>query len=166
VHETEADIESLQSLLDRSFDRAGPHLLRIFTPERRLSARQVVSLFPGVRQVALATVTARGEPRVAPVDAILLRGSFHFGTSLQAARIRHLRARPATSLTYFEGDELAVIAHGAAELLEFGHPDFEQIDREFLSQSGGTPSTEEEGVVFVRVGPSALYAFAHAPDRL
>jgi len=37
---------------------------------------------------------------------------------------------------------------------------------EFLRQSGGTPSTEEEGVVFVRVGPTALYAFAHAPDRL
>jgi Pyridoxamine 5'-phosphate oxidase len=166
VLESERDVAGLQRVLDESFERAGRHLLRIFTPERRLSAGQIVSLFPGVRQVALATVTARGEPRVAPIDALLLRGGFYFGTSLEAARIRHLRLRPAVSLTYFEGDRVAVIAHGKAELLEFGNPDFEEIDRQFLALSGGTASTEEERVVFARVRPTTLFAFARAPARI
>jgi hypothetical protein len=41
MRETEADLARLQDLLDASFAAAGPHLLRIITPERRLSAEQL-----------------------------------------------------------------------------------------------------------------------------
>ena len=42
MYETDEQIGELQGLIDRSFAQAGPHLLSIMTPERRLSARQVV----------------------------------------------------------------------------------------------------------------------------
>lgn len=38
MHESPADIEALQELLDRSYAAAGAHLISIHTPERRLSA--------------------------------------------------------------------------------------------------------------------------------
>ncbi len=41
MFETEAELDALQSLLDRSYATAGPHLRVIVEPERRLTARQV-----------------------------------------------------------------------------------------------------------------------------
>ena len=32
MHETEADLEAMQALLDRSYDAGGPHLHRIRAP--------------------------------------------------------------------------------------------------------------------------------------
>ncbi len=167
MRESEAEIRELQAVLDRSVEVAGSHLRRIFgPPEHSLSAAELVRFFVGRRQIAVATVTARGEPRVSPVDALLLHGRFHFGTSSEAARIRHLRARPAISLNYFERDELAILVNGAATLIEFGQPGFAEIDAEFLSVYGGTPSTEEEGSVFVRVEPAAIHTFVRDPGAL
>lgn len=158
--ETPEHIRELQGLLDRSRERAGPHLRSIYRAENAIPASQLVSFFHGKRQVAVATVTARGEPRVAPVDALLLRGRFHFGTHVSAARIRHLRRCPVVSLAYFEGDELAVVVHGSAVLIEWGDPEFAVVDAEFRAVYGGTPSTEEEGSVFVRVEPRLMFTFA------
>jgi uncharacterized pyridoxamine 5'-phosphate oxidase family protein len=166
MRESPEDVARLEALIDASFERAGPHLLSIYRPDRRLSAGQVVALFAGARQIAVATVTASGEPRVAPVDAILLRGRFHFGTSATAARIRHLRRRPAISLSYFERDDIAVIVHGRAILLEYGQSDFEELDRAFIQIYGGAPSTPEEGVVFVRVEPETMFTFAQRPKEV
>jgi hypothetical protein len=167
MHEAEQDIRGLQALIETSMSEAGPHLRRIFRPpQHTVSAAQVARMFRGKKQIALATVTARGEPRVAPVDAILLRAKFHFGTSERSARVRHLRARPALSLTHFEADDLAIIVHGRAALIEFADPDFRPVEDEFLAVYGGTPSTEEEGSVYVRVDPTAVYTFARDPSRL
>jgi len=41
LHETAEDLAALQELIDRSYATAGEHLLRIHTPERRLTAEQV-----------------------------------------------------------------------------------------------------------------------------
>jgi hypothetical protein len=76
----------LQDLPDRSYTSSGPHLLSFITPERRLSAGQVVDRLPVMRLLALATVTADGRPIVGPVDGILLRGAFHFGSSPNSVR--------------------------------------------------------------------------------
>jgi hypothetical protein len=75
----------LQDLPDRSYTSSGPHLLSFITPERRLSAGQVVDRLPVMRLLALATVTADGRI-VGPVDGILLRGAFHFGSSPDSVR--------------------------------------------------------------------------------
>ncbi len=123
MHETEDDLLELQTLIDRSMAGAGEHLRTIFRPpEHTISARQLAALFQSARQVAVGTVNGRGEPRVAHVDAILLLGRFHFGTDAGSARIRHLRARPALSLAYFEGDDLAVLVHGTGTIIGEGDP--------------------------------------------
>jgi hypothetical protein len=86
VRETVEDLARLQRLLDQSFADAGPHLLRIITPKRRLDAGQVAAALTGMRLLALATVTADGRPQVGPVDGIFLHGSFHFGSAPDSAR--------------------------------------------------------------------------------
>ncbi|HEX5939349.1 MAG TPA: pyridoxamine 5'-phosphate oxidase family protein, partial [Dehalococcoidia bacterium] len=75
MYETEAELEALQALIDSSYERAGAHAKSIITPERMLSARQVARL-AGDKQVhlAMATVSSKGEPRVSPIDGLLLHG--------------------------------------------------------------------------------------------
>jgi len=63
MYETEDDLVRLQELLDRTFARANPHLTSIVSPERRLSAMQIVRYLQGKKHVAFATVNERGEPR-------------------------------------------------------------------------------------------------------
>ena len=80
MHETPDDLAALQDLLDRSYAGAGPHLRRIITPERRLTAEQVSERVTGMCLLALATATRDGRPIVGPVDGIFFRGAFHFGS--------------------------------------------------------------------------------------
>jgi hypothetical protein len=114
VHETDADLVALQDLLDSSYAGAGSHLRSIVTPERRLDAEEVASRLVGMRLLALATVTADGRPIVGPVDGIFFRGSFHFGSSPDSVRFRHIRSRPHVSATHLPGEEFAVTVHGLA----------------------------------------------------
>ena len=103
MHETAEDLASLQQLLDASYASAGEHLLRIHTPERRLTAEQVAERLPGMRLLALATSTADGRPIVGPVDSIFFRGAFVFGSSPDSVRFRHIRARPAVPIDVSSG---------------------------------------------------------------
>jgi hypothetical protein len=114
VYETADDLASLQRLLDRSYERAGAHLRMIHTDAARLSARQVVERLSGMRVFVLATVSGSGRPFTGPVDAYLVRGRVHFGTSPEAVRARHLATNPAVSATYVEGEGLVVSVHGRA----------------------------------------------------
>jgi uncharacterized pyridoxamine 5'-phosphate oxidase family protein len=81
-------------------------------------AAELPALLPGVQVLVLATVTAKGEPRAAPVDGLLYRGRWYFGSSEQSARFRHLRKRPAVSAVHARGEELAVIVHGHAREID------------------------------------------------
>jgi nitroimidazol reductase NimA-like FMN-containing flavoprotein (pyridoxamine 5'-phosphate oxidase superfamily) len=114
VHETEADLTALQGLLDRSNEAAGPHQLRIHTPEHRLTAQQLSERLQGMVLLALATSTADGRPIVGPVDGVFYRGAFYFGSSPDSIRFRHIARRPQVSATHLPGEELAVTVHGRA----------------------------------------------------
>ena len=127
MHERPLDLASLQALLDRSAADAGPHLRSIFSAERRLSATQLSERLTGMRLLTLATVTATGEPRTAPVDGLFFRGQFWFGSAANSARFRHIRARPAVSATHLPGESLAVIVHGRCELIDINDEDDEAI---------------------------------------
>jgi uncharacterized pyridoxamine 5'-phosphate oxidase family protein len=118
MHETQADLDALQELLDRSYAAAGAYLLRIHTPERRLRAEQVAEQLTGMCLLALATVTADGRPLVGPVDGVFYRGAFHFGSAPDSMRFRHIRARPHVSATHLPGEELAVTVHGRATMVD------------------------------------------------
>ena len=97
MHETSEDIARLQALLDASHAAAGAHLRSIFATERRVAAADLPAQLTGVQVTHLATVTARGQPRVAPVDGLFFRGALHVGTAPGAMRARHLRVRPQVS---------------------------------------------------------------------
>ncbi len=166
MRETEADLERLQALLDESIECAGPFLRSSFEmPEHSLSAAQLAGHLRGSLTVALATTTARGEPRVAPIGALFVRATFHVPSVAQAARSRHLAARPAASLTYFEGTDLAVIAHGRATILDAAHPHFAELDALHV-QSGGTSPREWSGDgVYLRLEAERMFTYAREPGR-
>ena len=103
MHETPEDLAALQELIDRSYAGAGTHLLRILTPERRLTAEQVAERLTGMVLLSLATATADGRPIVGPVDGIFYRGAFHFGSAPDSVRFRHIYARPHVSATHLPG---------------------------------------------------------------
>jgi nitroimidazol reductase NimA-like FMN-containing flavoprotein (pyridoxamine 5'-phosphate oxidase superfamily) len=168
VHETPAEIARLQELIDRSYAAAGPHLLSIHNPERRLTAEKVVARLQGMCLLALATVTADGRPIVGPVDGIFYRGAFHFGSSPDSVRFRHIRSRPQVSATHLPGEELAVTVHGRAvpvdvgpeagaglraALLEVYVPRYGEEWEEFL----------DSGPAYARIDAERMYAFALHP---
>ena len=122
MRETAGDLERLQRLLDDSFERASPFLRSSFQlPERSLDASSLAARLDGSLTVALATVTALGEPRVAPINTFFLGAAFYVPTVAESARARHLASRPTASLTYFERTSLAVIAHGIVEIIPVEH---------------------------------------------
>jgi len=165
LYETDEDLRRLQARLDTSHVGMGVHMRSILTPDKRLTARQVVAHLQGIRHVALATVTARGEPRVAPLDALFIRGRFHLGTGGAATRLRHIEQRPAVSLTYFAGDEVAVTAHGWATRLPRGHPDVPALEVIYVALYGSSPFGWAPDVTLIRVEPTTMYAYAPRPDR-
>ncbi len=118
MRETAEDLARLQALLDRSYEAAGPHLREVITPERRLTAEQLVGRLDGMCLLALATVTSDGRPINGPVDGFFYRGTWYFGSSHESLRFRHIRQRPQVSATYLPGEEISVTTHGRAIEIE------------------------------------------------
>jgi uncharacterized pyridoxamine 5'-phosphate oxidase family protein len=165
VYESAEDVVALQELLDRTFARMNPHMANILKPERRLSARQVVAYLQGIKHVAFATVNERGQPRVAPLDGIFLRGRFHVSTGGQAARLKDLRRQPRCSLTHFVGDDVAVTVNGAAVVMDRNHPEMPAIEPVYLELYESSPFSWGEGVVIIRVEPSSMWSYSFTPER-
>jgi nitroimidazol reductase NimA-like FMN-containing flavoprotein (pyridoxamine 5'-phosphate oxidase superfamily) len=169
VHESPADIEALQELLDRSYASAGAHLLRIHTPERRMSAEEVCERLTGMVLLSLATVTADCRPIVGPVDGIFYRGAFHFGSSPDSVRFRHIAKRPQVSATHLPGEELSVTVHGRAVPIDIrGEEDagFRQtlIDI-YVPQYGPDWVTDflDTGPMYARIEADRMFTFAMRP---
>jgi Pyridoxamine 5'-phosphate oxidase len=165
VHETDADLAALQELLDRSYASAGPHLLRIHTPERRLGAAQIAERLTGMRLLALATATADGRPVAGPVDGIFYRGAFHFGSSPDSVRFRHIRARPHVSAVHLPGEELAVTVHGQAVPIDVGSDaerGFRQALLDIYVPRYGESWADmlEGGAIYWRIDAERLFTFA------
>jgi hypothetical protein len=167
VWETPDDLRRLQEVLDRSRSEArSGQLLHIFKPERALGAEQLVRLFPSRHVGALATATRQGRPRVAPVDLLLVRGAFQASTPSTTARARDLRRNPAASLTYFEGDDLAVIAHGDAVLIGPGAAGFEEADAACRAVYESSALDWSPSSVYIRLEPATLFTMCRDPGRL
>ena len=140
MHETPEDLAELQGLLDRSFARAGAHLLSIFDPARRMDARRLSETLTGMRLLTLATVTARGQPRVGPVDGHFHRGRFYFGSSPDSFRFKHIRARPAVSAAHTVGEQLAVIVHGTAHIIDLPADEHAGLRMQLMETYGEDPA--------------------------
>ena len=172
MHESPADIETLQELLDRSYAEAGAHLLEIHTPDRRLGAEPLAARLTGMCLLTLATTTADCRPIVGPVDGIFYRGAFHFGSSPDSLRFRHIRTRPHVSACHLPGEEFAVTVHGHAAPVDL-HADaqagFRQALLEIYEPRYG-PEWEEflnSGPVYARIDADRMFALSLglAPER-
>jgi hypothetical protein len=117
MYETAEEMQALDALLERSYERAGAHLTSIITPERRLSGADLVSYLTGVRHLVVATVNARSEPRTSGADGLFLHAKWWFTSSSSSLKARHLEARPACSVTHLRGDDLGVFAHGSVRVV-------------------------------------------------
>ena len=166
MRETAEDVTALQAILDQSIENAGSYLRRSFgIPKHSLSAVQLIDYLQGHKTVAFASVTARGEPRVAPNDSIFYRGKFYITTVANAVRTKLVQHRPAVSLTCFEGTILAIIVHGTATVIAPDHPEFAAVDevhREVLKKS---ILDFGEGV-FLRVDAKRIYSFVREPEKV
>ena len=162
MRESPEEVAELQTLLDRTMANVNPHFEGIVTKKNRLTAAQVCAYLQGTRIVAFATVNQKGEPRVSPLDSLFLHGRFTLSTGLEATRIGHLRANPACSAVYLEGDRVAVVVNGAVEWLERDHPDHDEIHGAWTAQYGSDPYSWGS-VAFFRINPSAMWTYAGKP---
>ena len=163
MHETAEDLAQLQELIDQSYASAGAHLLRIHTPERRLSAEQVAERLTGMRLLALATVSGGGRPFVGPVDGIFYRGAFHFGSAPDSLRFRHIANRPQVSATHLPGEELAVTVHGRAVPVDISEGGFRQTLLDVYVPRYGADWEKDfldSGPVYARIDADKMFTFA------
>jgi pyridoxamine 5'-phosphate oxidase-like protein len=162
VHETPEDLATLQELIDRSYASAGEHLLRIHSPERRLSAEQLAERLQGMCLLSLATVTADGRPIVGPVDGIFYRGAFHFGSSPDSVRFRHIAKRPQVSATHLPGEELAVTVHGRAVPVDTSSGGFRQAVLDIYVPRYGESWVDDildAGSIYARIDADRMFTF-------
>jgi hypothetical protein len=165
MYETPEDLIALNELLDRSHARAGTHLRSIFTPERRIAADELVALLPGVQVLNLATVSRACAPRVAPVDGLFYRGRFWFGSAAASVRFVHLRERPQVSASHTRGEELAVIIHGTAALIDAGDPAHTGFADYYREVYGFGWEEWDLPVQFARIDPTHLYTYRVTRDH-
>jgi hypothetical protein len=161
MHESAEDLAALEDLLDASYAAAGAHLRSIITPQRRVDVEELVERLRGMCLLVLATVTADGRPIVGPVDGVFHRGSFHFGSSPQSLRFRHLRVRPGVSATHAPSEAFAVTVHGRATMVPISGGDGAGLRRTLLEVY--TPRLAVGGIPGLRSGlrPDRRRAHVH-----
>lgn len=159
MHETPQDIERLRTVLDASHARAGAHLRMIFSDERRVAAADLPARLPGVQITHLATVTAAGEPRVAPVDGLFYRGALHVGTASNAMRTRHLRARGQVSASIAHGEEFALVIHGRAVELDLDHDEHRGLRAYYTDVYGDGWEAFRQGNPYWRIDPDRMFSY-------
>jgi hypothetical protein len=111
--------------------------------------------------LALATVTTDGRPIVGPVDGIFFRGAFHFGSSPDSLRFRHIGARPQVSATHLPGEELAVTVHGRASMVDVNAASEAAFKQTLLGIYGpGWESMLASGAVYARIHADRMFTYA------
>lgn len=165
MRETPEELAQLQALLDASLARSTGHL-RSIVVGRTVTAEQLTKILTGMCTLALATVTAKGEPRISGVDGHFLHGKWHFGTARSAAKARHLAARPAASVAHLRGEDLGVFTHGTVEILNPedrpAAPDWPYLLAYFQDFYGADAFDWDREVVYYRLHPHWMTVYA--PD--
>lgn len=170
MHETTEDLAWLQEVLDASHRAGGAHLREIITPERRLTAGQLSERLTGMTLLVLATTTRDGRPIAGSVDGIFYRGRFHFGSSPDSLRFRHIRRGSAVSATHLPGEQLNVTVHGRAEMVDAsptGDAGFRRALLDVYVPRYGVEWEEflDSGPVYARIEPTKMFTFAMSEDE-
>jgi general stress protein 26 len=158
-------------IVPRGTGGAGPaaaaaHLRGIIDDRRALSATDITSLLTGMKVVAVATVTARAEPRISAVDGHFLHGTWTWGTSGASAKARDLQARPAVSVAHIDHEDLAVFAHGQAGRLEPADPLWEETLAHWTAHYGGSPLDWGADIRLYRLDASWMVGYASDREQL
>ncbi|MGN6605523.1 MAG: pyridoxamine 5'-phosphate oxidase family protein [Jatrophihabitans sp.] len=157
------DVDALQALLDRSFTHSSEHLRSIMEPQRRLTAERLLRELPCPAVLNIATVTARGEPRISAVDGHFLDGHWRFGTAGESPKARQLLARPAISASYTPRDGYGVFCHGRAVPLEGAERD--AVVAHF-GEVYGTGPDAWAGAAWFRIDADWLVGFAMTDEEM
>jgi hypothetical protein len=95
---------------------------------------------------------------------VFYRGSFHFGSSPDSVRFRHIRARPQVSATHLPGEELAVTVHRRATPIDLRSDQGAELRQTlldvYLPRFG--PEWEEfldSGPVYARIEAERMFGF-------
>lgn len=158
--ETTTEVAALQELLDSSYSRSTGHLRDIISGPRLLSAQDLVALLTGMKVLSVATVTARGEPRISALDGHFLHATWTFGTSATAAKANHLRVRPAASVAHIDNESLAVFSHGRVETMTPADDDWRQTIEHWTAHYGSSPLTWGDDIVMYRYRPQWMVGYA------
>lgn len=156
MKETEAELDALQVLLDRSHAGASEHLVSIIDDERSLSAREIAGLMTGLRVVSFATVTSRGEPRISALDGHFLHGHWTLSTLRTSPKGRQALAHPAVSAACIEGEEVGVFTHG--RVVEVEGDEREEVDAHWTAHYGSSPYSWGDVVIF-RLDPTWMVGY-------
>lgn len=165
MHETAADLARLQEVLDASHAAAGGHLREIITAERRLTAELLSATLTGMTLLVLATTTSDGRPIAGPVDGIFHRGRFHFGSSPDALRFRHIRRGSAVSAVHLPGEHLNVTVHGRAEVVDVSPTGDAELRRALLDvyvprYGAAWEEFLDAGPTYARIEPAKMFTFS------
>lgn len=162
--ETPDEIKELQTLLDASFAGASDHLTSIMTPERRLSAADLVDQLTGIAVLDVATVTVTGEPRISALDGHFLHGRWHVTTAGDSPKARQMRARPAVSAAYTPRDGYGVFCHGRVRFLAEGTQEFDELEQHCVRTYGQSPKEWGERIAYLRIEPAWMVGWAMEPE--
>lgn len=167
--ETNDEVAALQRLLDASLASSTDHLRGIIHDDRVLSAEDIVALLTGMKVLAVATVTARGEPRISALDGHFLHGTWTFSTSSTAAKAHHMRSRPSVSAAHVDNEELAVFSHGQVELMRESDSDWAETISHWTRHYGSSPlewADDSDGICMYRYRPHWMVGYAWKRSEL
>jgi len=162
MYETPEELAALQRLLDASRGASTAHLKDIISGDHVLDAAALVEALAGMKVLSLATVTARGEPRVSAVDGHLIHGRWTFGTDGRAAKARHLAARPGVSAAHIDGERIGVFTHGTAVRLTPADPGWDETIAHWAAHYGTDPMTWGEDIRMYRIVPTWMVGYRGA----
>jgi general stress protein 26 len=163
MFETADELARLQDLLDASHARATEHLRGIISDDRTLRATHIAGLLTGMKVLSVATVTARGEPRISAMDGHFLHGTWTFSTSRTSAKARHLARRPAVSVAHVDSEAVAVFSHG--QVVELDGDELAAVDEHWTAHYGSSPLSWGD-VVMWRLEPTWMVGYAFQRDAL
>lgn len=158
--ETAGEIAALQQLLDSSHASSTGHLRGIINDDRTLNAEDIVAVLTGMRVLSVATVSARGEPRISALDGHFLHATWTFSTDGSAAKARHMRARPAVSVAHIDNEELAVFSHGRVEEMRDTDSDWGETLDHWTAHYQSSPLSWGSDIRLYRYRPHWMVGYA------
>lgn len=162
--ETPSEIAALSDLMNRSHAGASNHLKAIISGSRQLDAAGVLAATTGMKVLSLATVTARGEPRISAVDGHFLHGTWTFSTDGTSVKAGHLAARPAISLAHLDGERCGIFAHGYARQLAPTDAGYSEVLAHWTAHYDSDPTTWAADIRMYRAELTWLVGYTDGAD--